>query len=639
MKSITRRIMATVLPVVVVATLLLTFLSYTNSSRIISNVTVDKTVAILDAESQAVKQTLGHGASLVQAMANYTKSASKEDFTSGRFKDFMFALIPSNPQAAGGGIWFEPYRFDSEQRYYGPFIFMENGKPVFTDEYSSGSIDYHSEDWYINGVKSGGAAVWSDIYVDPVSNVMMVTVTQPFFDSEGQFWGNTTVDMDLTDIKNMIGSVKIGKTGKAFLVGSGGQYISFFDDSRTVDMQIQNDPDPALAALGKLVMSQDRGTATLKLDGATYQASFAKIRDVNWHMVALVDQAELASENRRVSALLIVVTLITLALMIFIIMYLAGYLRKNLSKIEGFSKIAASGNFTNHLKIDTKDEFNLIAGHLNFMVENMDKMSRESAEMLESSRNLIDEISKSSHEVSSDSQVIADSASTLVYDSSQQVNSLDDIAKEAENIIMMTTENVTKTEDANNLAVQIRDVAQSGQKQMNEMVDAVKSISDSSANISKVIKVIDDIAFQTNLLALNAAVEAARANVHGKGFAVVAEEVRNLAARSAEAAKETEVLISDTVEKAAVGAKIADETSASLNEIVVGINQSAEIMGSISNANEKQAMAVKIITEQIQSAREIARKNAQAAGEASESAKKMNAQSDLLDSLVRKYGN
>ena len=405
-----------------------------------------------------------------------------------------------------------------------------------------------------------------------------------------------------------------------------------------MDMQIQNDPDPALAALGKLIMSQERGTTTLKWGGTTYQASFATIPNVNWHMIALVDQAELAAENNRMSALLIVVSLITLAIMIFIIMYLAGYLRKNLNKIEGFSKIAASGNFTNHLDIETKDEFNLIAGHLNFMVESMDKMSTESAEMLQASRNLIAEISKSSHEVSSDSQAIASSASVLVYDSSQQVNSLDDIAQEAENILMMTTENVSKTADANALAVQIRDVAQSGQIQMNEMVDAVKSISDSSANISKVIKVIDDIAFQTNILALNAAVEAARANVHGKGFAVVADEVRNLAAKSAEAAKETEALIYDTVEKAAVGAQIADATSASLNEIVVGINQSAEIMGSISNANEKQAGAVKIITDQIQSAREIARKNAEAAGEASESAKKMNAQSELLDYLVRKYG-
>jgi methyl-accepting chemotaxis protein len=572
-------------------------------------------------------------------MANYTETATKEDFTSGRFKYFMFGLIPSNPQAAGGGIWFEPYKFDSEQRYYGPFIYIEDGKPVYTDEYSSGSIDYHSEDWYINGVNSDGGVVWSDIYVDPVSKVTMVTVTQPFYDPQGQFFGNTTVDMDLTDIKNMIGNVKIGKTGKAFLVGSGGEYISYFEDSKTMDMQIQNDSEPALAALGKMVMSQDRGTSTLNLDGTTYQASYATIPDLDWHMIALVDQAELTAENQRMSALLIVVTLITLAIMIYIIMYLARYLRKNLNKIEGFSKIAASGNFTNHLDIETKDEFNLIAQHLNFMVESMDGMSNESAKMLDSSRNLIAEISKSSHEVSSDSLVIADSASVLVYDSSQQVNSLDDIAKEAENIIMMTTENVSKTADANVLAVQIRDVAQSGQMQMNEMVDAVKSISASSANISKVIKVIDDIAFQTNILALNAAVEAARANQHGKGFAVVAEEVRNLAAKSAEAAKETEELISDTVEKAAVGAKIADATSASLNKIVVGINQSAEIMGSISNANEKQAGAVKNITDQIQCAREIARKNAHAAGEASDSAKKMNAQSDLLDSLVRKYGN
>jgi methyl-accepting chemotaxis protein len=402
-------------------------------------------------------------------------------------------------------------------------------------------------------------------------------------------------------------------------------------------MLIQNDPDPALASLGKLIMSQESGTTSLKLDKSNYQVSYTTIPGVGWHMIAVVDQAELNAEVVRMSTALIAVTLVTLVIIAVAIVFIARYIRGNLKKIESFSKTAASGRFSDRIRIEAHDEFGLIANHLNFMVENMDKMSRESARMVESSNELISEITKSAHEVSVDSQDIVGSSSELVQDSVRQADALNDIADEADDIIAMTTENASKAESANTLAVQIRDVAQSGRTQMDNMVQAVKSISDSSANISKVIKAIDDIAFQTNILALNAAVEAARAGQHGKGFAVVAEEVRNLAAKSAGAAKETSSLISESVEKADVGAKIAGETSASFDDIVIGINRSAEIMGDISVANVKQAQAIKNITVQIQNAYEIAQKNAQTAGESSESAKKMSRQSELLDNLVHKY--
>jgi methyl-accepting chemotaxis protein len=173
--------------------------------------------------------------------------------------------------------------------------------------------------------------------------------------------------------------------------------------------------------------------------------------------------------------------------------------------------------------------------------------------------------------------------------------------------------------------------------QMDEMISAVKDINQSSLNINKVIKVIDDIAFQTNILALNAAVEAARAGQHGKGFAVVAEEVRNLASKSAEAAKDTGAMIQDSMIKAELGARIAGETAASLAEIVSGINESTRSINEISKSSEEQSMDISQINVGIDQVAQVVQQNSATAEESAAASQEMSAQSNLLQELISQF--
>ncbi len=248
--------------------------------------------------------------------------------------------------------------------------------------------------------------------------------------------------------------------------------------------------------------------------------------------------------------------------------------------------------------------------------------------------NIVSEVRVGTDTIATASAQIASGNLDLSSRTEEQASSLEETASSMEELIGTVKQNADRANDANKLAVSASAVAIKGGDVVAQVVDTMSSINDSSRKIVDIIGVIDGIAFQTNILALNAAVEAARAGEQGRGFAVVASEVRNLAQRSAGAAKEIKTLIGDSVEKVEQGTKLVDQAGSTMIEIVDSIRRVTDIMGDITSASHEQISGIQQINEAISQMDQVTQQNAALVEEAAAAASSLNDQAVSLSAAV-----
>ena len=247
---------------------------------------------------------------------------------------------------------------------------------------------------------------------------------------------------------------------------------------------------------------------------------------------------------------------------------------------------------------------------------------------------IVQGLREASDQVESAAGELSDSSQQLSQGATEQASSLEETSASLEEISSMTRQNADNADSANSMMSEAKGLVAEGGQSMKEMVTAMDSIKDSSGEISKIIKVIEEIAFQTNLLALNAAVEAARAGEHGKGFAVVAEEVRNLAQRSATASKDTASLIENAVSKADQGGTIVEGAAKALESIATNTDQVAEIVAQIANASKEQSSGIGQVNSAVSQMDQVTQQNAASSEEAASASEELSAQAEQMKSSV-----
>jgi methyl-accepting chemotaxis protein len=263
-----------------------------------------------------------------------------------------------------------------------------------------------------------------------------------------------------------------------------------------------------------------------------------------------------------------------------------------------------------------------------------DQIGNELLELVTNLHDLVASIVTAINQVASGAGSISGSSLTLSEGATHQASTVQELTAALEEISEQTRLNAQNAKKANELAQNAKVNASDGNVRMKDMLKAMNDISTSSSNINKIIKVIDEIAFQTNILALNAAVEAARAGQNGKGFAVVAEEVRNLASRSASAAKETTELIEKSIREVATGTTIANHTAQALDEIVTQVDKAADLINSIALASVEQSNGIEQINQGIAMVSQVIQTNAATAQESAAASEELSSQAEQLKAHV-----
>jgi Signal transduction histidine kinase len=380
-KSIASRIILSVMPIIIVSTVVFVVVCYQMSYSNINESINEKMMESLRVANLSIQSELDKNAAITESFYNFALTRNKNVFDEHAFEDYLLMVIPSNKNTVGGGIWYEPYRYEGRE-YFGPYAYMSEGRPVFASEYES-IVDYHLTDWYADGKNSNGEIVWSSVYLDPVPNVTMVTATKPFYDENDIFMGVTTADIDLTDIQKIVSQISVGNTGWAFLLGKNGEFVYFNDESKTIDMSMQNDDDVELAKLGATLMRLDSGTTSFVDDGLKQRVYFEKMSDVGWCLAIAIDEKEIGQSTLNQMLLMAIIPIAGLVLAACSLIAVVRYMRRITTKVNEFAISATNGSHVNQIDVTEPDEFGVMETQLNIMVSKMDAMRKQSEERLE----------------------------------------------------------------------------------------------------------------------------------------------------------------------------------------------------------------------------------------------------------------
>lgn len=466
--------------------------------------------------------------------------------------------------------------YDATGRYI-PYFYRNAGAIE-----SEPLVDYDKPgdgDYYLLARNSGKAQIIEPYYYDIAGQATLITTVSVPIYHQNKVAGVVGIDLSLQDIQAHLNSIRPYDVGEVVLIAANGTYVSASDPAL-----VGQDIAPTLGQTSKNAVLSGKPhaqTGYLKHMDAVVYSSYvpAAIGTSTWSVLVNVPLEVFTAQVTRMTMMSIVIGLLATAALVGVILLISRGISRPLNRMAG--------------------------------------MLTDGAE-----------------QVASAAQQVASASQTLAEGATEQAAGLEETSSSLEEMSSMTRLNADNAQQASLLSGQSKKAALEGTTAMTRMDEAIHHIEASCNETAKIIRVIDEIAFQTNLLALNAAVEAARAGEAGKGFAVVAEEVRNLAMRSAEAAKNTAGLIEESVKNAKNGVSINSDVQKSLQEITASISKTTELISEIAASCSEQAQGVEQVNRAVSQMDKVTQSNAANAEESASASEQLSAQAHAMHNVV-----
>jgi len=534
-------------------------------------------------------------------------------------------------------------------------------------------FDATTRGWYKDAVSSD-STIFTAPYIDTATGAMIITVASPIKEN-GKTVGVFGCDITLDYIMEVASGMKLTANGYPVLIDGDGNIMLHSEPSLSPSIDGGNAVITSAADAGgdyaKVLSSVSEGVyfdANKDFDGKSKYFIFSKLSSCNWTLGYVCPENDIDGTLNGLAMVYVILTIVFLAAGTAVVIFVIKQNVKPLKKLSAAAEEMAQGNLSASFDYYSDDDIGVLCRsfaectdttrrYISDISDKLDRLAKGDftvqineeyigdfapikqslQNIIRSMRNTLNNIEVASGQVNLGASSVAESSTRLAEGVFNQTENLSRLNSDMTVIIDKVRESDRNAGQARQLAEGAREKLEYSNAEMNKLLEAMREISEISAETAKIVKTIDDIAFQTNILALNASVEAARAGAAGKGFTVVADEVRNLAGKSAEAANRTSVLIRQTTDAVASGAVLADSTAKSLSEAVADTVQVDENIGRISDAAREQRELMDNIFTGINAISEVVNSTADTAQSGAASSEELSGQASMLSGLISQF--
>ncbi len=607
--------MLTILPLVLLTLVAMSVISYKYSETLLKNEIQNKMTAQLNGTIKDIEKQLTAHDTLLQGLARTVESVGN-GITAEEYAGLLRKMITANSVTFGAGVWYEPYAYNKDTQYFGPYVYKDKeGKVVFTNEFADPKYDYPTKDWYTISKGISEKSIWTDPYYDEGTEATILTDNVPFYDNDGNFKGTITGGIDFITLQKLISDIQLDIKSEIYLLNKEGKYLANPNPEKIMNIKITDETNPSLKEAAKNMMLEKTGTFSYNDKGAR-QVYYAEVPQFGWILAIDVSENDLLAPLKDLlNRMLILIGLAIVVIGTVLILY-SRFIVKNIKLVNQFATAIGQGNLSNSIKARSNDEFGQMADNLNTVMKTFKGIIEE---IINSSQQLAasaEELTASADEGSRTTEQIVYSIQEVSEGVNQKLTGVDATADSAQQVsahmhmitqdIRKVTEGSLKTSEkaatGNSVVRKAVDEMQSIRSKVTEAADVVNNLGGKSGEIGQIVALITNIAAQTNLLALNAAIEAARAGEQGRGFAVVAEEVRKLAEQSSDAAGKISSLIGEIQKETTKAVMTMNDGTLAVHEGILMVNSAGEAFQDILqgvNDFSQQAQAVADVVQKV----------------------------------------